>query len=112
MSRRRVRLLVLAVIAGLLVFGVVRWQQHIAEIRASHPPGSPPIWLKDRKKYNWEGIPNFSRFDNIPVDLWFGKRDGKFDTPPAHRQRLHSWLAAVPRRVCGSQHRLDQSAQC
>jgi hypothetical protein len=80
MRKRRARLLVLAAIAGLLVFGIVRWQQHIAEIRASHPPGSPPIWLKDRKKYNWEGIPNFSRFENIPVDLWFGKRDGKFDT--------------------------------
>ncbi|CAD5376526.1 conserved hypothetical protein [Pseudomonas sp. OF001] len=95
MSSRRVRLLVLAVIAGLLVFGVVRWQQHIAEIRASRPPGSPPPGYENRKKYEQRGhISDFSRFDNIPVDLWFGKRDGKFDT--THLRIASDYIAGLP----------------
>lgn len=85
-------LLALAVLAVVAWFGFGLWLEYG---KPKRPPGSPPIWLEGREKYNWDGVTNFSRFDNIPIDLWFGKkRDGRVDT--SHLRIANDYLGNVP----------------
>jgi hypothetical protein len=62
--------LVLLALAGIVVFLKLN----------SRPLGTPLPGFEDRMKYKHGNISNFSGFDNIPVDLWFGKRNGIYDT--------------------------------
>lgn len=81
-SVRRILAILLKTLLGLVVLIVLVIGGWITRNELTkRPPGSPPPWLEGRGKYNWEGVSNFSRFDNIPVDVWFGKkRDGHYDT--------------------------------
>lgn len=54
-----------------------------------------PLVNKDgRPRYTWEGVVNNSKFDNIPVDLWFGKHGGQFDT--THLRIASDYLGGKP----------------
>ena len=61
--------------------------------RPAHP-GAPPIWLEGREKYIRGPVSDFGGFDNIPVDLWFGKRDGNFDT--THLRIASDYFIGLP----------------
>lgn len=62
--------------------------------RTSRPLGSPPIGFENRLKYERGHISDRGGFDNIPVDLWFGKNDGRYDTT---RLRIASdYLSKIP----------------
>lgn len=84
-------LLALVGLVVVLLSAILLWQ---AYSKPARPPGSPPIWLEGREKYSWDGVYNSVRFDNIPVDLWFGKRDGNFDT--THLRIASDYLGNTP----------------
>ncbi|MGD8914891.1 MAG: hypothetical protein PVJ68_19465 [Candidatus Thiodiazotropha sp.] len=63
---------------GLVVLGIVGLLAYM-ELK-SRPPGSPPPGYEDRLKYDLEQPPGSRSTTKTPVDLWFGRRDGKYDT--------------------------------
>lgn len=46
----------------------------------TRPQGSPPPGYEGRLKYNLEDMPGSANPNQIPIDMWFGKHDGKYDT--------------------------------
>jgi hypothetical protein len=78
----------------LIVLVVIGAGLYLEYSEPERPPGSPPPWLEGRDKYSWDEVYNTSRFDNIPVDLWFGKRDGNFDT--THLRIANDYLGNTP----------------
>jgi hypothetical protein len=76
--------LLVLVIAGLLTYKKL----------TSRPLGSPPIGYENRLKYERGKISDYSGFDNIPVDLWFGKHDGKYDT--THFRIASDYFSKIP----------------
>lgn len=72
------------------------WWVHYGDFdRPTTSATSPPPWLEGREKYNWEGVRSTSHFDNIPVDIWFGKRrDDEDDT--THFRIANDYLGNMP----------------
>jgi hypothetical protein len=60
----------------------------------SRPLGSPPIGYENRLKYNGSKIFSTTKFDNIPVDLWFGMAEGHHDT--THFRLASDYIAFLP----------------
>lgn len=81
----------LLILLTLVLFGMGRCQQYVDEHRARP---MPQVNKDGRPRYNWEGVVNNSKFDNIPVDLWFGKHDGQFDT--THLRIASDYLGGTP----------------
>jgi hypothetical protein len=46
----------------------------------TRPPGSPPPGYEDRLKYDLNDPPGPRSTTKAPVNLWFGQRDGNYDT--------------------------------
>lgn len=71
-------LLVVVVLIVAVCSGLILWLRYDKPIP---PPGTPPPGYEGRLRYPRGHISNLNGFDNIPVDLWFGKRlDGRVDT--------------------------------
>lgn len=71
-------LLVVVVLIVAVCSGLILWLKYDKPIP---PPGTPPPGYEGRLRYPRGHISNLNGFDNIPVDLWFGKRlDGQVDT--------------------------------
>ena len=74
----------------LVVGGLIAYQE-----LTKRPPGSPPIWLEGRERYPRGHISDLAGFDNIPVDLWFGKKpDGRVDT--THLRIASDYFGKIP----------------
>lgn len=84
-------LLGLILLIVLVVFGFGLWLEYG---KPKRPPGAPPPGYEGRLKYPRGHISNSSRFDNIPVDLWFGKRDGNYDT--THLRIASDYFGKLP----------------
>lgn len=68
----------LLAIIGVLVLIIAGLEAYME--LTSRPPGSPPPGSEGRLKYNLDEIPGSSSSRKAPVDLWFGQRDGRYDT--------------------------------
>lgn len=82
-------LLVFVVLLVLVIAGLLTYKK-----LTSRPLGSPPIGYENRLKYERGKISDYSGFDNIPVDLWFGKHDGKYDT--THFRIASDYFSKIP----------------
>jgi hypothetical protein len=76
-------ILVLAIM-GLIVYGKL----------TSRPIGSPPPGYENRIKYERGPLSGLPSFDNIPVDLWFGKQNGVYDT--THFRIPNDYFSKIP----------------
>jgi hypothetical protein len=55
----------------------------------------PPFGYENRAKYDWTGIPGHNaKFNNVPMNLWFGKRNDQYDT--THFRLASDYLGSVP----------------
>jgi hypothetical protein len=82
----------LLALIGLLVLVIVGFVAYMG--LKSRPPGSPPPGYEDRVKYEWDDTPGPYSSRKVPIDLWFGRRDGQYDT--THLRIDSDYFALVP----------------
>ncbi|MCU7926649.1 MAG: hypothetical protein KZQ97_09435 [Candidatus Thiodiazotropha sp. (ex Dulcina madagascariensis)] len=73
------------IIAGLMVYSEM----------TKRPPGSPPPGSEGRLKYDLNIPPGPYSSKQAPVDLWFGRRDGQYDT--THLRITKDYFGIRPR---------------
>jgi hypothetical protein len=81
---------VLVVLSGVALLGLYVYMNLTErQIVSGPPPG-----YEDRLKYDHEGMPGSTNPNQIPVDLWFGKHDGIYDT--THLRVYSDYLTLFP----------------
>ena len=91
--RKLAKLSIHAIVLTIVLIGALLFWLVVTMEGNMRPLGSPPIGYEDRQKYVGS-IPGLPGFDNVPVDLWFGKRPGQYDT--THFRIASDYITLLP----------------
>lgn len=83
-------------LAVIIIFAIIAIGVYDSMTRSSRKTGAPPAALANRLKYDIARYPGLSSLDNIPVDLWFGRRNDRHDT--THMRIANDYFGKYPLR--------------